>query len=63
VATTSQPLLLEQATFSLRLLSQWTSWSSLVVVVVVAIEPQVAVLVVIELALELRAVVQVLRPH
>jgi hypothetical protein len=30
VATTSQPLPLEQATFSLQLLSQWTSWLSLV---------------------------------
>jgi hypothetical protein len=30
VVTTSQPLPLGQATFSLRLLSQWISWLSLV---------------------------------
>jgi hypothetical protein len=34
VTTTSQPLPLEQATFSLRLLSQWTSWLLLVAAVV-----------------------------
>jgi hypothetical protein len=38
VATTSQPLPLGQATFSSRLLSQWTSWLSLVAVEVVVTE-------------------------
>jgi hypothetical protein len=57
VATTSQPLPLEQATFSLRLLSQWTSWLLLVVQVVEGFMVLAAVLEATELPLELAAAV------
>jgi hypothetical protein len=55
VAITSQPLPLAQATFSLQLLSQWTSWLLLVevpLVIVAAVEA----LVVTEQVLEHLAV-------
>jgi hypothetical protein len=57
VVTTSQPLPLEQATFSLRLLSQWTSWLLLVVQVVEGFMVLAAVLEATELPLELAAAV------
>jgi hypothetical protein len=61
VVTTSQPLPLEQATFSLRLLSQWTSWLSLVAVAVQAMWPVVAVVLeVIGLLQEHQVAVQAL---
>jgi hypothetical protein len=61
VVTTSQPLLLEQATFSLRLLSQWTSWLLLAaaVVVMVAVE-LVATGLLLELAVEVQVQSQLL---